>query len=208
LALTALFLAAAAGWGQPLLTGNLRTVVPGKVYRSAQLSPDALRSLIREQGIRTVINLRGGSTAASWFREQAAVCEQEGVEMETVHLSASLLPRPAEISALIHDFDTARYPVLIHCRSGADRTGLAAALYLYAYEGQPLGQALDDGLTWRYGHIPITSGAMDRFFALYRRTSGGTPMPEWIHRTYPSVYASTRPDAERTVPGGTATRLQ
>ena len=42
---------------------NRHTVIPGRVYRSAQPSADDLREQIETVGIRTVLNLRGSSLA-------------------------------------------------------------------------------------------------------------------------------------------------
>jgi hypothetical protein len=49
-----------AGWAGYLhLSGNFHAVEDGAVYRSGQLSGDELSSRIRENGILTIINLRG-----------------------------------------------------------------------------------------------------------------------------------------------------
>src|ERR1700755_1195478 len=48
------------GWAAFLqLTGNVHTVEPHVLYRSAQLDGDDLESLIQNEGIATVLNLRG-----------------------------------------------------------------------------------------------------------------------------------------------------
>jgi protein tyrosine/serine phosphatase len=58
-------------------------------------------------------------------------------------------------------------PILIHCKSGSDRTGLVGALYLYGEEGRSA-QAADHQLALLYGHIPYFvwggSAAMDHSF--------------------------------------------
>ena len=51
-------------------TGNFGTVVPGRVYRSAQLSGEALSARIREHGVRTVLNLRGPNPDETWYRRE------------------------------------------------------------------------------------------------------------------------------------------
>jgi protein tyrosine/serine phosphatase len=60
-------------------------------------------------------------------------------------------------------------PLVIHCRSGADRAGLIAALYLVAMEGQRAETAVQQ-LSLFYGHVPYLwsrSGAMERSFWRY-----------------------------------------
>jgi hypothetical protein len=45
------------------------------------------------------------------------------------------------------------YPLLIHCKSGADRTGLASALYRMVRRGEPPENALAC-FSIEFGHIP------------------------------------------------------
>lgn len=57
-------------------------------------------------------------------------------------------------------------PLLIHCQSGADRSGLVAALYVAEVERRPVDEAARQ-LSLIYGHFPyLTSktGAMDQSF--------------------------------------------
>jgi len=70
----------------------------------------------------------------------------------------------------------AQKPILIHCREGADRTGLASALYLAAIK--KAGEAVAEGqLSIRYGHISlpfIPEYAMDRAFETLEPSLGIT----------------------------------
>ena len=45
-------------------------------------------------------------------------------------ISATKRPTRRELLVLIDTLRSCPYPLLIHCKSGADRTGLASALYL------------------------------------------------------------------------------
>ena len=55
----------------------------------------------------------------------------------------------------------------MHCKSGADRAGLMATLYLFFHEGVPLDHALGQ-LTFRYGHVKAgKTGVIDEAFAQY-----------------------------------------
>jgi len=38
-------------------------------------------------------------------------------------------------------FGTLEYPILMHCKSGADRVGLMSALYLHTRHGVPISEA-------------------------------------------------------------------
>ena len=55
---------------------------------------------------------------------------------------------------LIDTLRSCPYPLLIHCKSGADRTGLASALYLMIRRGVPPEQA-EDAFTLEHGHVPL-----------------------------------------------------
>src|SRR4051794_9923340 len=59
---------------------NQHTVVPERVYRSAQMNADELERLIQTKGVRTVISLRGGGEQDRWFREETDVCRQYSVQ--------------------------------------------------------------------------------------------------------------------------------
>jgi hypothetical protein len=62
-------------------------------------------------------------------------------------------------------------PILVHCKNGADRTGLVAAVYLAAIKGVKLDEAAGQ-LSLYYGHFPwliSATGAMDESFRAYER---------------------------------------
>jgi hypothetical protein len=171
-----------------VIGGNVRTVVPGRVYRSAELTGDTLRRVLASRHIATVINLRGFNDAP-WYGSEISVCRQMHVDHDDIALSAQLVPPPAKLDHLLDDFDHARYPVLFHCQGGADRSGLVGTLYLVVYRGVPLDTAEREQLTWRYGHVRGgETRAMDEFFDLYRRTSGGLPLRAWIETRYPAIF--------------------
>jgi protein tyrosine/serine phosphatase len=65
-------------------------------------------------------------------------------------------------------------PLLVHCKSGADRTGLVSALYRFAIEGKGADEA-DRQLTVLYGHFPYLASrtrAMDDSFWAFVDKSG------------------------------------
>lgn len=182
-------------WYIGVFGGNVRTVYPGRVYRSAQLTGRNLDDVLRQNHIQTVINLRGGSASDAWYRSEIASCREFGADHVDVDMSARLLPAPARMNKLLDAFDHARYPVLFHCASGSDRSGLVGTLYLDIYQHEPLNRAESDQLTWRYGHFAFgQTHAMNDFLNLYRATGRGVSLREWIVKRYPSIYA--------TLPGG------
>ena len=164
----ALLFGVLAWWvGTVLIGQNLHTVVPGRVYRSAQPSPAALRRIVKEHDIRTVINLRGSCNPLSWYLDESRTATELGVSQEDLSFSAIHLPPPSELRELIDVLDHAEYPILLHCRQGADRTGMASAIVLLLQDGVSYPQARRE-LSIRYGHLALGKTAyIDRFFDLY-----------------------------------------
>ena len=150
-----------------LFNGNIHEVIPGRVYRSAQLSPEGLRSLIEKRGIRTVINLRGCCNPFDWYLDECRIAHDLNVSQEDITLSANRLPPPLELGRLIDVLDHTEYPIVFHCRQGADRTGLASTVSMLLHTDADLATARKQ-CSIRYAHFEVLSTAnMDRFFDLY-----------------------------------------
>jgi protein tyrosine phosphatase (PTP) superfamily phosphohydrolase (DUF442 family) len=149
------------------LGSNFHTVVPGRVYRSAQPTAPELEAMIREEGIRTVINLRGSCPPNEWYLDECRVTHKLNVAQEDIGLSAMRMPSTSEVRRLIEVLDHCEYPVLFHCWRGADRTGLASAIARLLDSDATLDEALGELGIW-YGHVRIGKTAyIDRFFDLY-----------------------------------------
>ncbi|MFO0850236.1 MAG: tyrosine-protein phosphatase [Gemmataceae bacterium] len=160
-------LAVAAEAGRVLFGSNRHTVVPGKVYRCAQPSGPALAELIEARQIKTILNLRGVSRDADWYLAESRAAHAANISQEDVTLSAYLLPPPAELRRLVEVLDHTEYPVLIHCKQGADRTGLASAIVVLLSPDGTLADARRQ-LWPTYGHISLgRTYAMDEFLDRY-----------------------------------------
>ena len=135
-------------------TGNLHTVAPGEVLRSNQPTPARLAALVRDHGLRSVLNLRGAAPGAEWYEAEAQAARDLGLVLIDFPLSASdELGRPTA-EALLAALRDAPKPLLIHCRSGADRTGLASSIY----QTQVMGldeETAEWQLSILYGHIGL-----------------------------------------------------
>lgn len=138
-------------WPRP--GGNFGVLDPGLVYRSAQ--PDAeLGQVARTCGLASILNLRGGSTGDPWYANEVRVARDEGVAFYDFPMSAVRRPTRGELLVLLDFFDRCRYPLLIHCKSGSDRTGLASALYLMARKGVGPDEA-EGAFSLAYRHVPM-----------------------------------------------------
>lgn len=162
---------------------NRHRVSP-KLWRSAQPAPYQLAWFAKE-GVRTVINLRGGREHGSWQLQKDA-CNRHGLELVEFVVRSRGAPDRDTILGAKRFFDSLRYPALLHCKSGADRAGFVAALYLVLHEGQSVSAALSQ-LSLRYGHLRFAkTGILDAFFERYRveGEANGIPFLEWVEKRY------------------------
>ncbi|MDE1992396.1 MAG: dual specificity protein phosphatase family protein [Rhizobiaceae bacterium] len=142
------------------LSGNFHPVIEGELYRSAQPTADELATYVRDHGIKTVINLRGSHPGKSWYDDELAMAQGLGVRHIDFRLSSSKVVPVQKIDELVEMMASAPKPILIHCQAGADRSGLAAALFLRKIAGMDEHKA-EGQLSFYYGHvgIPVVSAA-------------------------------------------------
>lgn len=130
----------------------------------------ALAKVIQEHGIKSVLNLRGAASGEGWYDGEISTSRKYGVQHIDFPLSASRELSDADMDDLLDIIDRAPKPMLIHCKSGSDRTGLAGALYLYSEERRSAREA-GRQLAVLYGHLPYLlwgdTAAMDRSFWRY-----------------------------------------
>ncbi|MDR3537138.1 MAG: tyrosine-protein phosphatase [Acetobacteraceae bacterium] len=166
-----------------LVWSNLAEVVPGRAYRCNHPTPGRLARLTRRYGIKTLINLRGqaqnGSDALS--REAAHTL---GLAFHDMSLESRGAPQVDRILRLHGIYQGMEGPALLHCKSGADRAGLASGL-IVMFEGGTAAQALRQ-LSWRFGHIrQARTGILDAFFLRYQREAEGRkPFLDWVRQDY------------------------
>ena len=144
--------------------GNFHPITPCVAYRSAQLDPDELEYYIGKFKIHSIINLRGKDEGEPWYGEEVATCRKMDVRHYDLGLSAVERPSSREIEDLLRLFQIAPRPVLIHCKAGADRSGLAAALWKMVIDGSPKSEARKE-LSIRFGHMFLgPTQVLDVFF--------------------------------------------
>ncbi len=109
-----------------IINANLKEVVPGKVYRSAQPSEALLVKWSKKYGIKTIINLRAENPKDTG--REKIVAQDLGIKLITLNLSGNRLITSSELVNLINVLQTAQTPLLLHCKSGVDRSGFASML--------------------------------------------------------------------------------
>jgi uncharacterized protein (TIGR01244 family) len=163
---------------------NTRRRVTPLVYRSSQPSPAQIRQAAR-LGIKTVVNLRGERDCGA-YRLEVEACRRAGIRLVDFQLRSRAAPKRHVLRAAKALFDEIEYPVLLHCKSGADRVGLMSALYLLLREGRPVEEAARQ-LDWRYGHVrQARTGVLDYFLEQYASANRARPIPfmEWVETAY------------------------
>jgi protein tyrosine/serine phosphatase len=155
-----------------------------RAWRSAQPAPNQIRALARH-GIRTIVNLRGERQCGSYRLERDA-CRRYGIDLVDFKIRSRIAPRREDLKKARDLFECIQYPMLIHCKTGADRVGLMSVLYLFLKEGVPIEQARKQ-LSLRYGHLRQSrTGILDYFFERYLEDTTRRPMPffEWVDTVY------------------------
>jgi protein tyrosine phosphatase (PTP) superfamily phosphohydrolase (DUF442 family) len=195
---------------RPLFQGNRGIVDPGRVFRSAQPTTE-LDRLIRDYQLNSILNLRAGSQADWWYEAEVSTAEANGLAFYDLPLSATRRPRRQELLKLIDVFQDCPYPLLIHCKSGADRTGLASAVYCLVRRREAPAHARL-AFSAEFGHIPY--GGSEHLhepideYAAWLKSHQLTHDPErfrgWVKNEYRDEDPST--DPPRLQPGARVRR--
>jgi len=146
----------------------VHVIESGLAYRSGQLWPSELESVIEGYGIRSTISLRPPAPDEYWYRAELAVTSARSVARYALPLSADNELTSDQMRELVSLFRKAPKPLLICSRSGADRSGLAAAMFQYAVASRPADEARKQ-LSIRYGHFPLIWRGTEAMDASFKR---------------------------------------
>lgn len=186
---------------------NWGVVEAGRLYRSNHPLPWQLAAAAKRHGLRGVINLRGHRQACGSDALGRARADELGLIHADAPFESRGAPHKDRILRLAALFAEMPEPLLIHCKSGADRTGLVAGIWLLL-RGRPVSAALDQ-LHWRFGHVAASrTGILDAFFrdyAAFTARHGAKPFLEWLRDDYSEEALRegfrSRPWADRLVDG-------
>lgn len=157
-----------------------------KAFRSNHPSPAFIKKLHHKYGIKTIISLRRADDTGQYKLEKEA-CKRYGITLINHPMSSRSLPDIDKVLQAKTILEQAEYPILIHCKSGADRAGLMSVFYKLFIEKKPIEEALQE-LSMKYGHFRwAETGKLDYFFddyLNYREQHPGTEFLDWLQNHY------------------------
>jgi len=156
---------------------NRHEIRPG-VWRSNQPAPWDIHKAA-DLGIKTIINLRGPRADGGWRLEKQA-CDNAGLRLVDFTVRSRAVPDYDVLVGADALFRQVEKPFLMHCKSGADRAGIMAALYLLLIENASVDDALEM-LSLKYLHVKqAKTGLLDAFIDAYRPAQdAGLSMLDW-----------------------------
>jgi protein tyrosine/serine phosphatase len=174
---------------------RLREMVPGRVYRSGQMTASGFADAVRRFHLRTILNLQDDypdpDIALGYFTaktvKESELCRRLGVRFvflppDTVSRRKSRVRRPEAIDRFLRMMDDPQtYPVLIHCRAGLHRTGVLAAVYRMEYQGWGREEAIRELKADGFGEWPCSSANeyVDQYILTYRPGLRVNPETAW-----------------------------
>lgn len=155
-------------------------------YRSNHPSADFIAKLQKKHGLKTIISMRKADQSSSYLLEKEA-CEKLGVKLINHRMSSRKLPKRHMVMKAKELFNEVEYPILIHCKSGADRAGLMSVFYKHFVEKEPIEEAVKQ-LSMKYGHFRwADTGKLDFFFDKFFEYKAENPEIEfidWVEHIY------------------------
>lgn len=152
----------------------------GKMIRAAQPWPFHLKWWARD-GVKTIINLRGGK-GTSFYELEKDACERYGLKLVDFTVTSRAVPTREQVLGARDLFASIQYPALMHCKSGADRAGLMSVLYRHFQQGVPIREAMKE-LGLRTLHVRQgKTGVLDYTFERYLTDAEpkGISFVDWV----------------------------
>jgi len=114
--------------------------VDQNVYRGAQPSKDGLKYLAKI-GVKTVLDLREADQRS---RAEEAMVTADGMKYVNIAMTGVAAPTDEQISKVLGILEENGGAVFVHCKRGADRTGVVIASYRIDHDGWDNAHALSE----------------------------------------------------------------
>ena len=161
--------------------------IDDNVYRSNMPTPLRIKKYSK-LGIKTIINLRGIRKDGGWLLENEA-CNKYNIKLIDFRARSRAAPEKEMIFKADKLFKSIEYPVLIHCKSGADRAGIMCCLYMLTH-GKKTPTTAKKQLSWKFLHIKWAKpGVLDAFVEEYSLDYKKTMIKfmDWVEKEYDPI---------------------
>jgi protein tyrosine phosphatase (PTP) superfamily phosphohydrolase (DUF442 family) len=162
-------------WAEPMEAPGLPNLykVSDNLYRGARPTADGIQEL-RKLGIKTVVNLEESNG------EQTSVTDA-GLAYEHIPMTAFSVKDDEMVHFLRTIGDPNCGPLFVHCRRGADRTGLMCAIYRIALQGWTKDDAIAEmtrgGFRFNHGYQNVVNYIRDVDPSQLKQRAGLVPAP-------------------------------
>jgi len=166
-----------------------RVVLPGRLYMAGQPDGRECAQWIERFGVRSIVNLRGSDKDRRSFVEERACTENAGIERLDLPFLAAADPPRHLVQAFIRRFPSLPEPVLVHCRSGVDRSAMGVFLGLMLMD-----RPFDEAASWvrsLFKHPCFRACPQKRFvdaFEAWCKGKGRAPdraaLIDWVNHDY------------------------
>ncbi len=171
---------------------NFHTVESGRYYRSGQPTAHHLHLWIEKYGIKTVLRLNGGRPGDLDYEASYQPTVEAGIAFIHVPMSAQRYTSKEKLLRLWEIFETAEYPILVHCHAGADRTSLASVIYKLQ-RGRSYDEAIGQMAFIPYMHLGWGNmDKMDTMFEMFSEHADRMSFPDWVRNVYVNPEAETQ----------------
>lgn len=165
---------AASQWAEPVQSPGLPNLfkVSDDLYRGARPKAEGVQDLQR-LGVKTVVNLEQSNG-------DEALLAGSGIGTDHIPMTAFFLKDDDVVHFLRTVADPSKGPVFVHCRRGADRTGLMCSMYRIAIQGWTKDQAIAEmtqgGFRFNHGYQNVVNYIRDVDVNQIRQRAGLTPV--------------------------------
>ena len=135
---------------------NWGTVVPGKIFRSATVSRYLIRRKLVDNRIGVIVFLSRDTGGDADLTAERRAADDLGIQFLNFPMNGDGVAKPEQYTAALTAVCQAKdagKPVLIHCHSGAQRTGGVVAMYRLLIEGKSPPEAYSELV--HYGFNPV-----------------------------------------------------
>ena len=135
---------------------NWGTVVPGKIFRSATVSRYLIHQKLVDNRIGVIVFLSRDTGDDADLAAERQAADDLGIQFLNFPMNGDGVARPEQYTAALTAVCQAKEagkPVLIHCHSGAQRTGGVVAMYRLLVEGKSPPEAYSELV--HYGFNPV-----------------------------------------------------